>query len=1026
MRGIHEYFCTILLFTAFVFTFSSGSCADPALAREQAPPAKAGVRAWEGTVTIPTYGWSEDVNPKLWAIESEVKFSTTVKGSIVYPYTMQDDLSRARADRTYKALFLENEYLKVTCLPELGGRLHSVFDKTEGKEMFHLNDVIKPGMIAMRGAWISGGVEWNAGPQGHTVAILSPVDVILGKGPDGSAYLEINNLEKSQRTQWTVRVTLHPGKAYLDERIRIFNPVDAMSPYYFWNCTAFPNKPGTRFIYPMTLGTDHAGIKFFNWPIDKGKDLTWLKNYVTSSSVFSVNCVFDFFGAYDVDADRGIVQTADHHELSGKKAWTWGTWDFGLVSQQNLTDNDGPYIEVQSGPLPTQSDYGMLMPRQEVSWQEYWYPVHGLGDGFEYATKDIAVRTERADGGASPTLRLRILATGEFPGAVCTVTQGRRELLAQTVDLTPEDPQVVTLRPAARSAVDVTIKAKDGAIIASFTTPLPIPEETPPEPSKLMTKPDEQLTLEEKFLRGRKHDLGTNRPKAREYYEEALADDPRYSPALRGLAILDIESGLYEKAAERLKIALSKDDADGLSWYFLGVCYSRLDNENEMLTCAYKAARCVGTGSLGYDLAGRAYMRLEEYSKAVSAFQKAGRNSQADTMTKNHLLLALHASGDREAAFKLARQRVAQNPTDLIPRALLALRGKKQMDRFARDARAFVGEDDFQMLEASLVFAELGLANRAERLLRAVCVDAVPDDERSPLPFYYLAYFASEQKKQARAKAYLNQASQTHKDFVFPSRPEAVEVFGHAIQKSPDDAYAHLHLGNLYAHLGRVDEAVGHWRKAVNLDSSLSVALRNLGLHAWAVEGDLPKAERLYRKAITARPKDQTLYRDLADVLLAAGKRPEAIKVMESTPFETLRRADIIIMLAQVYLDEKKYTDAIDLLESTPYFVNWEGQTITWDIFHKAHVERGRQRYDNKKFAAALDDFEAALTYPENIGVGRSNKPAEARAQYWRGKALQALGREVDSRAAWKQGADGHKGSREQNDYRELCEKQLK
>ncbi len=1010
MRGLSKCFRTILL-SIWLTLICNLSFAN--------------VRAWEGTLTVPTYGWTEDVNPKLWALESEVKFSTTVKGSIVYPYTMQDDLSRTKADRTYKALFLENEYLKVTCLPELGGRLHSVFDKTEGKEMFHLNDVIKPGMIAMRGAWIGGGVEWNAGPHGHTVTILSPVDALIGRGPDGSAYLEINNLEKSLRTQWTVRVTLHPGKAYLDEKIRIFNPVDAMSPYYFWNCTAFPNRSGTRFIYPMTLGTDHAGVRFFTWPVNKGKDMSWLKNYETSSSVFSVNCVFDFFGAYDVDADRGIVQTADHHELSGKKAWTWGTWDFGLVSQQNLTDNDGPYIEVQSGPLPTQSDYGMLMPRQEVSWQEYWYPVHGLGDGFEYATKDIAVQTKRASGGASPTLRLHVLATGKFPGATCTISQGRHELIAKTLNLTPEDPQVVTLRPAPQSPVDVAIKSKEGTVLASFTTPLPIPEETPPEPSGLMTTPDEQLTLEEKFLRGRKHDLGTNRQKAREYYEKALAYNPQYSPALRGLAVLDVEAGLYEKAAGQLKIALGKDDADGLSWYFLGVSHLKMSNEKETLRCAYKAARCPGTASLGHDLAGRAYMRLGEYAKAVPAFEKAGRHNRDDAKIRNYLMLALHALGDKESAYKQARQRVSRNPTDLVPRALLALRGKKQMNRFVREARAFVGEDDFQMLEASLVFAELGLTNQAARLLQAACVEAVPEDERSPLPLYYLAYFALQQKKQAKTKAYLKQAARAHKDYVFPSRPEAVEVFRHAIGKNPDDACAHLHLGNLYAHLGRVDEAVGHWQRAANLDSSLSVALRNLGLHARAAESDLPKAERLYRKAIAARPKDQTLYRDLADVLLAAEKRTEAIKIMEATPFETLRRADIIIMLAQAYLDEKMYIDAIDLLESTPYFVNWEGQTITWDIFHKAHVERGKQRYDDKKFAAALEDFEAALTYPDNIGVGRSNKPPEAAAQYWRGKTLQALGREQEARAAWKEGAAGHRGSREQNEYIEHCKKEV-
>jgi tetratricopeptide (TPR) repeat protein len=130
-------------------------------------------------------------------------------------------------------------------------------------------------------------------------------------------------------------------------------------------------------------------------------------------------------------------------------------------------------------------------------------------------------------------------------------------------------------------------------------------------------------------------------------------------------------------------------------------------------------------------------------------------------------------------------------------------------------------------------------------------------------------------------------------------------------------------------------------------------------------------------------------------------------------------------MLAQMYFDEKQYTDTIDLLESTPYFVNWEGQRITWELFHKAHVARGRQRFEKEDFAAALRDFEASLTYPENIGVGRSNKPQEATAQYWRGRALQALGRLDEARSAWKEGAAGQKGSGKQNEHIKLCKKAL-
>ena len=983
---------------------------------------RASARAWEGTITIPTYGWAEDVNPKFWALEGEVKFSTTVKGSIVYPYTMQDHLSRTKEDRTYKALFLENEYLKITCLPELGGRLHSVFDKIKWKEMFHLNNVIKPSMIAMRGAFISGGVEWNAGPQVHTVTIVSPVDALTGKNPDGSAYIELSNIDKIFRNRWTVRVTLHPGKAYLDEQISIFNPTDAINPYYFWNCTAFPNRAGTRFIYPMTLGTDHNRIKFFSWPIHEGKDLSWLKNYETWASIFSVDCSFDFFGAYDVDADRGIVQVADHNKLSGKKAWTWGNWDFGLVSQKNLTDDDGPYIEVQSGPLPTQSDYGMLLPRQAISWQEWWYPVHGLGNGFEYATKDVAIQTVRKE----DRLQLRMLATDTFRVANCTISERGQELLNKKIDLSYRRPVVVELSPAPQSAVDVILKTRSGDVLASFAMPLPIPKVSPPDVSKLMTKSDEQLSVDEKYSKGLKYDLATNRKKAREYYENALAEDAQYSLALRGLAVLDIEAGLYEDAIELLEKALTRDDSDGLSWFFLGVSHLRLRNTKEAINCAYKASVCSDTTSIGFDLAGRAYMRLGNYSKAIGAFEKAVQLNSKDTKTKNHLILALYASGGKRSAYKKAKERIAKDPTDLVPRALLSLQNKRAMARFVeQEARDFVGEYDFEMLETSLAFAELGLVNEAAKLLSAAFAEDVEENERNPLPLYYLAYFASRQGNATIAKSYLSQAERTYKDYVFPSRPESIEVFKYAISERPEDAHAHLHLGNLYGNFGRVEEAARHWRKASELEPSLSIAFRNLGLYTWAVEEDLTKAEEFYRKAIAARPKDQTLYRDLADILLAGNKRSEAIKVLEATPSEKMRRADVIIMLAQAYTDEKMYTAAIDLLESTPYFVNWEGQTITWDLFNKAHLERGRKRFDKKDFKGALEDFEAALTYPENIGVGRSNKPQEARAHYWRGKALEELGRLEDAQSAWNKGIAGLEGSKEQDKYRELCKKAL-
>ncbi|HNQ24195.1 MAG TPA: DUF5107 domain-containing protein [Phycisphaerae bacterium] len=972
------------------------------------------VKVWEGTITVPTYTWEDDVNPKFWALET----ATKVARNAIYPYTMQDHLFRTKVDRTYKALFLENEYLKVTCVPQFDGRLHSVLDKTTGQEMFHLNSVIKPSMIAMRGAWISGGVEWNAGPQGHTVTCVSPVDALLGQNADGSAYLEVSNIEKSQRTQWTVRVTLHPGKAYLDERIELFNPTDGLCPYYFWNCTAFPNRPGTRFIFPMTLGTDHTGTKYFFWPVNEGRDLTWLKNHETWASIFACRCTFDFFGAYDVEADRGVVQAADHHYLSGKKAWTWGQWDYGLVSQKNLTDEDGPYIEVQSGPLPTQSDYGALWPRDVVSWQEYWYPVHGLGEGFEFATQDLAVQTTRADG----RLELRLIATARFPAARCRITQDGRSLVDQRVDLGPEEPQVVALANAPSSPVDITVTTGNDVVLAQFTSPLPVPVVLPPAAST--AKGDEELTAEESYLRGRKYDLEINRPQAQEYYEKALAQDPGNVRALCGLAVLALEVGDYVKALPSLEHAVTRDPQDGRAWYFQGVAHLKLGHEEEALRCADQAARCFGAHALGRDLAGRAYLRRHEAGKALEAFAEAARCNPSDRRTRDHLLIARYACND-ERVWEDAQRQLAENPTDLLLRELLALRSAEELKRFATDVHNYVGEVEFETLQMSLVFADLGLQAEALRLLKAVCVDGVPAEQRSPLPLYHVAYWAAGVHDEATARACLSEARTRYRDFDFASHPDSAAVLEYAVTQQPDDAHAHYHLGNLYAHLGRLEEAAEHWRAAGELQPSLSIAWRNLGLYTRVVAKDLTQAATLYGRAIAARPSDQTLYRDRAEILIEDGKRSEAIQSLESMPVDKHRRADVTLLLAQAYWDEQRLDEAIGLLESTPYFVAWEGQATTWIIFNKTHVARGRARYEKGDFAAALADFDAALTYPENLGVGRSNQPEHATALYGRGQALAALGRHEEAKAAWKEGAAGAEGSPEQNEYRRLCAEKL-
>jgi len=954
-------------------------------------------------------------------MEAGAKGATTVKASITYPYNMQDHLSRKLEDVTYKAIFLENEYIKITCLPELGGRLHSIFDKTTQQEAFHKNDVIKPSMIAMRGGFISGGIEWNAGPQVHTVTILSPVDVLTGENEDGSAYIEVSNLEKSLRTKWTVRVTLHPGKALLDEDIRIYNPTDAVNPYYFWNCTAFPQLKGTRFIYPMSMGTDHFGVRYFNWPVHEGNDLSWTKNYEDASSIFAVDCAYDFFGAYDVDLDRGIVQVANHNEHLGKKAWTWGQGEYGRVSMSNLGDEKPEYIEVQSGPLQTQSDYGSLAPGEAISWKEYWYPVHGLNTGFEFATEKVAIQTSHD----ADKIGISLISTEIIKGANCMVIADGKEIQRKMVDLSPSSSVDLEMNKYSHDTVTLHLETSEGDILAKFRTPLPLPPVNPIELPSYVNKADKKLSVQENYLKAQKLDRALDRIQARKYYHAALRLDSLHLASLRDLAILDFESGRYEEAESRLLKALKQiPNDDGKAWYFLGLCHLKKKDIEGAIKCGFKASRCSGTVARGYDLVGRCYMLEKQFTEAENFFLKAHLSDQNDPLLYHHYLLATYAGGKKEKALALASKRIKEYPTELASRFLLAL--SEQGDHGVDEIRDFVGEDNFEILEASLVFSRLGMITEAIKILESGCVRPIQPEDQNHLILYQLGYLSYLNGENNNAGEYLRKASGNYQDFILASRPEIEEALIYALKMNPDDALASYQLGNLYANFGRVSEAGKLWVRATGSDPSMSIPWRNLGLYYWVEKNDHEKSESCYRNAIKARPYDQTLYRDLAKVLIDDDKKKEAIILLEEMKYTGTRRSDVIIDLAQYYLDDNRYDECIDLLSSVPYFVNWEGSSITWDMFNIANVKKGILLYEEGEYEPALGAFEKALSFPENLGVGRSSRTEEAMAWYWKGKTLLAMGNRKQAITALKNGASSTPGSETQNQYIESCAEQLK
>jgi tetratricopeptide (TPR) repeat protein len=983
-----------LFLLAFIFTVLT----VPALAAIAQTEGVGTVKAWEGTLTLPTYRWNDSPYPVF----------AVLGGGIYYPYPEQDDITSEKADRTYKAVFLENDYLKVTCLPELGGRIHSVLDKTTGEEMFHTNNEIKPSLIAMRGAWVSGGIEWNTGPTGHTVTAVSPVDVQAVEHEDGSASIVINNIEQVFRTRWTVQVTLHPGRSYLDEHIRLYNGTDTPQTYYFWNNTAFPCLPGTRFEYPMDLWTDHGSTVFSKWPVVDGRDMSELDNYPVRRSIFAYGCVYDFFGAYDVNRDQGIVSYANHHSVPGKKAWTWGKDDYGVVSQLGLSDADrvnAQYIEVQTGPLLSQSEIGLMAPHQTIAWDEYWYPVHGLGTGFEYATKDAAMESIRHED--TRALELRLLATGVFPGATFIAESAGDVLVKQTLDLDPATPATFTLDDPPAGPLAVRLVSQEGDVLLQYATPLAIPDVAVPDVSDVWAQGGD--TAGKKYAQGVQWQKSFRPVDAKGSYEDALQRDPFHVPSLTALAAIELELGNNDAAAKHAQQALKFDSKSGAAWYALGVAQLGLGQPEAALASGHHASRDAAYAAVGQNLAGRAAMRLQRYAVAVTAFKEAQKRDPLDLENRAHALIARYMLATSEgspveAVMADVGAAVKNDPADLNLRALAALGSEEGMAALRTHIANVVGEKEFGLLETAVFFTDLGLYNEATRLLDEVALSGQAGFDPSALIYYHLVYFSERAGDATQAEVYAGRASEASSDFVFPSRTEALPVLEWAVGRDPKDANAHLLLGYLLADLYRLDEALPHWEKAVEVDPELKTAWRLLAVHA-SRSNKLEEAEAHLKKGLEAAPQDQTLLRELAVLTAAQDRRPEAIDALEVAHAAGPVRHEITLLLAEYYNAEQRYDDAIALLESTD-FPNREGASRPRELWAQARLARGEARYNSGDFDGAQEDYQAALTYPDNFLVGKHYEEQTAHIWYQVGRAALAAGRPDEARDAWQTGAN--------------------
>ena len=363
------------------------------------------VVAWCEKVIIPTY---EVGLPEKNPIFSENRIYQGSSG-VVYPHPVIEKIDDHKIDKEYTAVFIENEFIKIMVLPELGGRIQRAYDKIRNRDFVYYNQVIKPALVGLTGPWISGGIEFNW-PQHHRPSTFQPIDYTIEENSDGSKTIWVNEVEKMFRTKGMAGFTLYPDKAYLEIKVRFHNRTSLPQTFLWWANPAVKVNDHAQSVFPPDVHAvfDHGKRDVIDFPIATGTyykvnyapgtDISKYKNIPVPTSYMAVQSKYDFIGCYEHDTQAGMLHVADNHISTGKKQWTWGNGDFGQAWDRNLTDDDGPYIEIMCGAYTdNQPDFSWIQPNELKSFEEYFFPYAGIGI-VKNATKEAALNLEFIDG----------------------------------------------------------------------------------------------------------------------------------------------------------------------------------------------------------------------------------------------------------------------------------------------------------------------------------------------------------------------------------------------------------------------------------------------------------------------------------------------------------------------------------------------------------------------------------------------------------------------------------------------------
>ena len=968
------------------------------------------VSAWSEKVSIPTYPVGRpEKNPMF--LEKRVYQGSS---GVVYPHPVIEYIADEKTDQEYQAVFLENEYLRIMILPELGGRVQRAYDKVRGRDFIYYNQVIKPALVGLAGPWISGGIEFNW-PQHHRPSTFSPVDYTIEAHADGSKTVWVNEVEVLFRTRGMAGFRLYPGRAYLEIAGRLFNRTPFPQTFLWWANPAVRVNEHYQSVFPPDVYAvfDHGKRDVSDFPIATGTyykvnyapgtDISRYANIPVPTSYMAVRSEYDFMGCYEHDTRTGMLHVANHHLSPGKKQWTWGNGDFGRAWDRNLTDEDGPYIELMTGVFTdNQPDFSWLQPNEEKSFEQYFMPYAQVGV-VKNATKEAMLNLEWVAG----EWQIKVYATAVYPDTRIRLLHQGQVVTEFVAGISPRqvfEQSVVAATPGRLEDWRLVVADSEGRELVSWQPEAPDNKKAQPKAATAARLPAEIEQIEDLYLTGlhlEQYRHATFNPI--DYYAEGLRRSPEDIRCNNAMGLLLLRRGQFTKAEPYLRRAVASitrrnpNPYDGEPYYNLGWSLKLQGRLDEAYDAFYKAVWNDAWQHSGYLALARIATAKGRWAEARQLVEKSLLRNYHSPVARHLKAVLLRKMG--EAADGFIGESLAIDPFNfgcLFEQYLNEMRGKELGP--GGNAAAVLGDRMRNAvnnyLELALDYVQAGLYEEADQVMDFFCkrLTAAGQTVGSPIVHYYRGWLAGQLGEAGKALEHYRCGAASDPAYCCPNKIEEVLILQDAMRSNPEDARAPYYLGNLWYDKRQYEDAIACWRHATQLDGHFPTAFRNLALASYNKQGDKAAALTALEKAFALDTGDARVLMELDQLYKITGRGiADRLQLLESHSGLVQQRDDLYLERITLYNNIGEYEKARRLLAARR-FHPWEGGEgkVVGQYLICMH-SLARKALLRKDYRQALGLVTATGAYPENLGEGKLYGARENDRHYLLGCVYEGL-----------------------------------